>query len=155
MITGPLDLASRLSRAPRDLDVVHWASVAAILLFFSLVGSRFVLAPGLLLGREAGDFRLPSHGAGTQLLRTAPVVLSFRRDNVILFGGGVYKRLEELRAPLQAQAREHPGALLLVLADQQVSINSVTRLTELAMEAGFAGVQLAGRGEETSAPGPR
>ena len=133
MITRPLDLASRLSRAPRDLDVVHWASVAAILLFFSLVGSRFVLAPGLLLGREAGEFTLPRHGAGTQLLRTAPVVLSFRRDNVILFGGGVYKRR----------------------ADQQVSINSVTRLTELAMEAGFAGVQLAGRSEETSAPGPR
>lgn len=154
MITRPLDLAARLSRPPRDLDVLHWVSLAGILLFFSLAGSRFVLAPGLLLGRGAGEFTLPRHGAGTQLLRTAPVVLSFRRDNVILFGGGVYKRLEELRGPLQTQAREHPGALLLVLADQQVSITSVARLTELAMEAGFAGVQLAGRTEPVAPAGP-
>lgn len=152
MITRPLDLQAKLSRPPRDLDVMHWVSVAAAVLFFSLAGSRFVLAPGLLVGKDATGFALPRPGGELQRLRTAPVVLSYRRDNVILFGGGVYKRLEELREPLAAYAREHPGAVLLVLADHQVSILSITRLAELALASGFGGVQLAGQAGEAGAP---
>lgn len=152
MITRPLELEARLSRPPRDLDVMHWVSVAAVMLFFTLAGSRFVLAPGLLIGRDSSGFSLPHHG-GVQNVRTAPVVVSFRRDNIILFGSGVYKRLEDLRGPLEAYARENPGALLLVLADQQVSIMAVSRLAELAMASGFAGVQLAGQaGEAEGSP---
>lgn len=147
MITRPLELEARLSRPPRDLDVLHWVSVAGIGLFFVLAGSRFVLAPGLLMGREADGFALPRPGT-VQNLPTAPVVVSYRRDNMILFGGGVYKRLEELKQPLEAHAREHPGALLLVLADRQVSILAVSELADLAMAAGFGGVQLAGQAGE-------
>lgn len=156
MITRPLELEARLGRPPRDLDVLHWVSVAGICLFFMLAGSRFVLAPGLLMGKDASGFALPRPGS-VQNLPTAPVVVSFRRDNMILFGGGVYKRLEELRAPLQAHAQEHPGAVLLVLADQQVSILAVSRLAELALASGFGGVQLAGQPGEpaggTQGPG--
>jgi len=152
MITRPLDLEARLNRAPRDLDVMHWISVAAVALFFSLAGSRFVLAPGLLVGKD--EFALPRPGSAMRNLRTAPVVVSYRRDNVILFGGGVYKRLEEMRGPLESHAREHPGAILLVLADQQVSILSLTRLAEMALASGFAGVQLAGQAGEAGADAP-
>lgn len=150
MITRPLELAARLSRPPRDLDVMHWVSAAGVMLFFTLAGSRFVLAPGLLIGSDATGFALPRHG-GVQNVRTAPVVVSYRRDNIILFGSGVYKRLEDLRGPLEAHARENPGALLLVLADQQVSILAVSRLAELAIASGFAGVQLAGQAGEVGA----
>jgi biopolymer transport protein ExbD len=154
MITRPLDLESHLSRPPRDLDVMHWVSAAGVALFFLLAGSRFVLAPGLLVGGEATDFALPRHGKGAQNVRTASELLSYRRDNVILFGGGVYKRLEELREPLRAYAKAHEGAVLLVLADRQVSVVSVWQLAEMATEAGFAGVQLAGQAGEAGATQP-
>lgn len=47
MITRPLDLASRLRPPPRGLDWLFVMNVALVALFFSLFGSRFVLAPGL------------------------------------------------------------------------------------------------------------
>ena len=53
MITRPLDLQSRLSAPPRDLDFFAWVNVAVIALFFGLLGSRFVLAPGLPVGVAA------------------------------------------------------------------------------------------------------
>jgi biopolymer transport protein ExbD len=142
MITRPLELEARLSRAPRDLDVMHWVSVAAVMLFFSLAGSRFVLAPGLFVGNDA--YTLPRPGGATQAVRTAPLVVSFRRDNMILFGGGRYQRLEELRGPLEALAREHPNAALLVVAEEQVSMVAMSRLAELAVSVGFTGLQIAG-----------
>lgn len=152
MITRPLDLSARLGRPPRDLDVMHWVTVAAIVLFFSLAGSRFVLAPGLFIGSNA--LSLPKAGAAAQDVRTAPNIVSFRRDNMILFGGGRYQRIEELRAPLEALAREHPDTALLVVADEQVSMVAMGRLAELAYEAGFTGVQVAGRGESGIGPRP-
>lgn len=151
MITRPLDLAARLSRPPRDLDVMHWVTVAGIALFFSLAGSRFVLAPGLFIGSNA--FSLPKAGAAAQDVRTAPNIVSFRRDNMILFGGGRYQRIEELRGPLAVLARDHPDTALLVVADEQVSMVAMGRLAELAHEVGFMGIQVAGRDGPAVGPG--
>lgn len=146
MITRPLELEARLSRPPRDLDVMHWVSVAAVVLFFSLAGSRFVLAPGLFVGNDS--FKLPNAGGAAQEVRTAPLVVSFRRDNMILFGGGRYQRIEELRAPLESLAREHPNVALLVVAEEQVSMVAMSRLAELAVSVGFTGLQIAGPKDE-------
>lgn len=147
MITRPLDLLSRLNRPARDLDVMHWISVIVVMVFFTLVGSRFVIAPGLLIGGNEAEFGLPRLGGGAQYLATAPVVVGFRRDNVILFEGGVYKRLVDLAGPLQAAGRRHRGEILHVMADRQVSVVLVAELSELAIKSGFGGVHMAGRSE--------
>ena len=54
MIARPLDLASRLRPPPQGMGSLHYVNVGLLCLFFSLFGSRFVLAPGLGL-----DFQLP------------------------------------------------------------------------------------------------
>lgn len=153
MITRPLDLAARLGRVPRDLDVMHWLSVVTIVAFFALAGSRFVLAPGLLMGEDPA-FAPPALGAEAQLVATAPVVVGFRRDNVILFEGGVYKRLVDLAGPLEMAGRQHRGEILYVLADRQVSALAITEFAELAVKAGFAGVHLAGAAAGAENPQP-
>ncbi len=153
MITRPLDLDSHLSRPPRDLDTVHWVSVACAALFFLLAGSRFVLAPGLLVA-DAPDFKLMEVGPSGQNVRTAGEVVTYRRDNIILFQGAVYKRLIDLKKPLEQYAMKHRGEVLPVLADQQVSAQSVSQLVELAKVAGFGGVLLLGQTGETAGQSP-
>lgn len=140
MITRPLDLASRLSPPPRDLDVFAWVNAGLIVLFFGLLGSQFVLAPGLPIGVAADSaLDLPRMDGAISAAGPASVVVSYRRDNVILFEGGKYT-LTELRKPMEDYARRHPGAVLLVRADRQVSMQAFLDLCEMAREAGFANV---------------
>ena len=59
MITRPLDLASRLRPEPRNFDWLFFVNGGLIVLFFTLFGSRFVLAPGVavlpaIAGANAG-----------------------------------------------------------------------------------------------------
>ncbi len=143
MITRPLELASRLSPPPRDLDFVAWVNVGVIVLFFSLFGSDFVLAPGLPVGvGEQGTVVLPSVGPASYGAGTASVVVSYRSDRKILFEGGMYS-LSELRKHMEAYVKDHPGAVMLVRADRQVSVQAFADLCEMARTVGFANVLLA------------
>jgi len=143
MITRPLDLQSRLSPVPRDLDFFAWVNVAVIGLFFGLLGSRFVLAPGMPIGL-AGDnaLELPQISGANEGAGMASVVVSYRRDNVILFEDGMYT-LPELRKHMEAYIKKHPGAVLLVRADRQVSFQAGLDLCEIARQVGFVVAQVA------------
>lgn len=141
MITQPLELASKLRSAPRDLDVFFWANGALIVLFFSLLGSRFVLAPGMPLKvGEGANLELPHIGTTAQ--GAASVVVSYRRDEMLLFEGGIHD-IRDIRAKFAEYAKAHPGAVLLVRVDKQVSMQGFLALCDLAREVGFANVLVA------------
>lgn len=141
MITRPLDLSSRLSPPPRDLDVMFWVNVGVIVLFFSLLGSRFVLASGLLIGGDrSGAVELPRSASVTQA--AVELVVGYRRDNMILFEGGIYD-LRELRPLLRDYAQKHPGGTMLVQAERQVTLQDLARLADVAIDVGFRNVLLA------------
>ncbi len=155
MITHPLDLQSKLSAPPRDLDMLFWVNVGAVLLFFSVLGSRFVLAPGLPV-QVGSALELPQSAATTQ--GTAPVVVSYRRDNMVLFEGGIFV-LDDLRPRFQEYAKAHPGAVLLVRYDKAVSMQGFVTLCDLAHATGFASVLVAAEPQAGEAgaklnPGP-
>lgn len=140
MITSPLDLQSRLSPPPRDLDFFAWVNVGVIALFFGLLGSRFVLASGETIGLQGGGgIDLPRAGSAAINAEETSVVLSYRSDNVILFEGGKYA-LPELKKHMEAYAKKHPDAVMLVRADRQVSMQAFLDLCEMARAAGFARV---------------
>ena len=143
MITRPLDLESRISPPPRDLNFVAWVNAGLIVLFFGLLGSRFVLAPGMAVGvGEPATIDLPATGAASASPGAASVVVSYRRDNVILFEGGMYS-LTELRRHMENYVKGHPGAVMLVRADRQVSMQAFLDLCEMARSVGFANVLVA------------
>ena len=131
-----------MSPPPRDLDFVAWVNVAVIVLFFALLGSRFVLAPGVLVGSGIERLTLPA-ASNLQLAPTASVVVSYRSDEVILFEGAIVKRTE-LQQKLEAYAKKHPGEVLLLLADKHVSTQAVFELSMIAQSVGFAYVLMAG-----------
>ncbi len=150
MITRPLDLRAQLALPPRDFDVVFWVNVGVICLFFALLGSRFVLAPGLAVGvNQAAELELPRVASAEQ--GTTSVVVSFRRDNMILFEGGIYE-FASFRSVLQRYAEARPGASMLVRVDKQVSMQGFLELCDLAREAGFSNVLVAAEQAENSAP---
>jgi len=47
MIAGPLELSSRLTPPPRDLDGFFWLNVGAVGMVFGLLGSPFIVAAGV------------------------------------------------------------------------------------------------------------
>jgi biopolymer transport protein ExbD len=148
MITRPLDLESRLSPPPRDFTAVAWVNAGVIALFFTLLGSRFVLAPGLLI-------ELPTMDPASMSAVETSVVVNYRRDGVILFGTGMYSPAE-LQAALEEYVRKHPaskGSTLQVNADKQVSTQALTNLGDIAAAAGFAKMVVAGR-ERPAADNP-
>jgi len=152
MITRPLDLESRMSPPPRDFNSVAWVNVGLIVLFFSLLGSRFVLATGVLVGvGEAGVIELPSVNPASASTAATSVVVSYRRDNVILFEGGMYS-LAELRKHMERYTRNNPGSVMLVRADKQVSNQALADLFAMAGAVGFKNVLLAAEPTVTENP---
>ena len=150
MITRPLDLESRLSPPPRDLDFMAWVNVAVIVLLFAMFGSQTVLLPGVPIGvGESSQIELPTTGPASGDAGTASVVVSYRRDNVILFEGGMYS-LADLRKQMAGYVKKHPGAVMLVRADRQVSMQAFLDLCDMARSVGFANVRVAA---ETPEPG--
>lgn len=129
MITRPLDLESRLSPPPRDFTAVAWVNAGVIALFFSLLGSRFILAPGLLI-------ELPKADPASITVVPTSTVIHYDRDNVIMFEGGIYT-LAELRPRLAEYARQHPATIVQVNADKQVSAQAMTNLGGLVRSFGL------------------
>ncbi len=142
MITRPLGLESRLSAPPRDLDLFFWVNIGAVALFFTLLGSRFVLAPGQLVQVGQGNGRIELPQSGSAVPAAASVVVSCPRDDMVLFEGGIYT-LRDLRVPMEAYTKKHPGAALLVRVDKQVSMQGFLDLCDLARAAGFSQVLVA------------
>lgn len=142
MITRPLELESRLSPPPRDLDFVAWVNVGVIVLFFSLLGSRFVVPPGMPISLgEQNYLTLPLGGGTGESPPGESVVVNYLRDNVVLFEDGMYS-LADLRKQMAVYTKKHPDAVMLVLMDRQVSVQAFLDLSNMAKAAGFAHVVL-------------
>jgi biopolymer transport protein ExbD len=142
VITRPLDLQSRLSAPPRDADVFFWLNVTVVALFFGLLGARFIQGTGeqVQLDGATQGFAVPQESTVTHA--PASVVVSYRRDNMVLFEGGIFD-LRDLQAPLEKYARLHPGSTLMARVDKAVSAQGLLDLCDLARKAGFAQVLLA------------
>jgi biopolymer transport protein ExbD len=144
MITRPLDLASKLSPPPRSFDVFFYVNVGLLALFFSVFGSRFVLAPGLGV-----EFQLPRMAGAEAGARQTTHVISVLPSGQIFAGDGLMN-LPQLREWLKTQAGTVPHPVLLVRASAGVTGASLTEITSAARGAGF-GVVLAVEDPETGA----
>ncbi|MEI6861723.1 MAG: hypothetical protein WCL04_05660 [Verrucomicrobiota bacterium] len=145
MITQPLGLTARLRPLPPGHDAIFYVNMMLIALFFTLFGSRFVLAPGLevsLVGpREA--IRLPAMPGAVAGARTTDVTLTIQSSDMIMVDTAVL-RMADVPAWLAGQAKNRKNLRLLVKADQSLPTGDLTHLFEMADKAGFS-VLLAGQ----------
>jgi biopolymer transport protein ExbD len=100
---------------------------------------------------EEGAIQLPAVGAPVEIPGQTSVVVSYRRENVILFEGGVYS-LPDLKKQMTDYVKKHPGAVLLIRADRQVSVQAFFDLCDMARSAGFASVQAAAEPQGPESP---
>jgi biopolymer transport protein ExbD len=134
MLARPLDLASRLQPPSKRSDALAYVNVGLIAVFFSLFGSRFVLAPGLGV-----EFRLPEY-SGTREAATATTChVSVLHSGQIFTDDGLLS-LAELRAWLKDQAERSHQPRLLIQASAGVTLAELSDIQSAAHEAGFAGV---------------
>lgn len=131
MITRPLDLASRLRPPPRNFDVWFFVNAGLIVLAFFVLGSRFVLAPGLGV-----DFQLPEMaGARLDAARTTHDIAMNDAGLIIAEEGSV--SLERLGEWLQEEAKKTKDPVLLVRASAGVKSADQAKIVSLARAAGF------------------
>lgn len=144
MISRPLDLESRMSPPPRDLNFVAWVNVGLIMLFFSLLGSKFVLATGVPIGTDA----LVMGVSGTN------AIVKYRGPNMVLFNDGIYT-MADLRKQMERYIKEHPGAVVLLEIDGQAPVQAFVDLSHLAKELGYANLVLATEAKAGETPAGR
>lgn len=131
MITRPLDLAARLRREPRNSDFLFFVNGGLLVLFFSLFGSRFVLAPGLGV-----DFRLPEMAGARAGAATTERVISVLPSGQIFAANGLLN-LAQLREWLRTEAAKLKEPSLLVRASAGVPLAQLAEIVSAAQEAGF------------------
>lgn len=137
MITGPLELASRLRKTAQGGSALFYVNVGLLALFFGLFGSRFVLSPGLGI-----DFALPAAGeAGTSVF-AAEVVIAVPTSGTALVDGQVFD-FKALSAWLNTQDAKKGRRRLLVQASAALPARDLAEIYSMAAEAGFIGVLIA------------
>ncbi len=137
MITSPLDLRRHLTEPEQRFDPIPLLDLILIGLFFVLLSSRFVFAPGL-------DVDLPEVGSEALSALPTAAVLTIRENEMILFGGDRL-RLEELERRLRSfvGSEEIGETILLVKAHRKVEVQLLLEILDLARRSGFTRVQIA------------
>ena len=131
MLTKPLDIASKLRPEPRGFDALFWVNVGALMLFFMLFGSRFVLAPGLGV-----DFEVPAMTGSLAGAARTTHVISVARPGLIFTDDGALNRTQ-LTGWLAEQGATSENPSLLVRANAAIPVTALTDIISTAQLAGF------------------
>jgi biopolymer transport protein ExbD len=114
-----------------------------IVLFFSLLSSRFVFAPGISLSLPT-TARAPGDIVAASSVLT---VSEIEGREMLIFNGGIFT-LETLQRAFDERERTSEAEILLVRLDQTVSMQLLVRVCELAEFSGFSRVQIAAKPEK-------
>lgn len=149
MITRPFDFEVHLAKPESRLDLVPFLNVGVILLFFGVLGSRFVLAPGVAINlRLPATATTPPDALPTSRVLTVGEV---EGREMLIFEGRILN-LASFERLLREKAAEFSGDVLLVRMDRDVSTSLLARICELAKHAGFNQILLAAEPEAAASP---
>ncbi|WP_269541407.1 ExbD/TolR family protein [Cerasicoccus fimbriatus] len=144
-LVQPLDLQSRLRTPPTGADVAALFDILLIVVMISLLGSRFVFAPGSTVALE--DLQLPeSRFAQLAGVPTVDVLTLLQDDRVIY--DGQFMTAEDWSLGLEedlVEVRRSNNAILLIKADGRISLQAFLRISDRARQAGYTRVQIAER----------
>ena len=144
MITRPLDLASRLRPEPRNFDWLFYVNGVALVFFFTLFGSPFVLAPGLSV-----EFRLPVAEGANANARPITHSITVQASGQVFTPQGNLKieltpqgnlKMEQVEQWLAAQAKTAKAPVLLVRGDAEVHQSVMVAISGTATKVGFVDV---------------
>lgn len=147
MIVQPFNFTAQLKQTRVGFDVVPFVDFALILIFFTWMGSSFVLAPGLTVNLPAMENPNADAVPTSRVLTVGEV----EGRELIIFDNRV-QTLETLEQSFIDHPPEGRGEVLLLRLQRDVSVQLLVRINELAARAGFAAVQIAAEPERVAAP---
>jgi biopolymer transport protein ExbD len=127
MTVRPLELASRLRPEPRNFDWLFFVNAGLLVFFFSVLGSRFVVAPGLQIESMVG--------ARASATPTTHFISVSNSGTIFAPQGPV--TLEGLKKWLADEARATKSPSLLVIAAGGVLVDKQAAIVSAATKAGF------------------
>ncbi|MCX6956889.1 MAG: hypothetical protein NTV51_32595 [Verrucomicrobia bacterium] len=133
MITRPLDLAAHLRPAPRSQDWLFFVNAGLIVLFFSLFGARFVLAPGIGLDVPT----MPGAMAGA--VRTTHRISVLGADLIYVDEGAMNARQLVRWFEREAKKTKDPSLLMLIAPGVPTTVS--VDIAQAARTSGFVRVQ--------------
>ncbi len=138
MITRPFNFESRLKELPTRFDSIPFINVGLLGLFFVLLSSRFVLAPGIAIDLPTVEGVPRDVAAASRVL-----TLSESQGAEMLIFEGRMCTLESFKQLLEARKGEFESDVLLVRADRDVSLQLLAKVWALGAQAGFSRILLA------------
>lgn len=148
MIVQPFNFTSRLKQASVGFEIVPFIDFCLILVFFAILGSPFVVAPGLTVNLPTMQAPVADAVPTSRVLTVGEV----EGRELIIFDNRV-QTLVTLEKSFADDPAEGPGEVLLLRLRRDVSVQLLVRINELAAKAGFAAVQIAAEPERTT-PAP-
>lgn len=139
------------SEIPKGARLGFWPFVdlCAIGLFFALFSSKFVMAPGITLALPEVDNPQVAISPYNEVVSISEV----KGEEMIFFQDSVLN-LESFARYLEKRGGVQDGTTLLVRADARVTMQTLSSLSEIAMRAGYAKVQLAAEAHKDRSGNP-
>ena len=136
--TEPLGLMAQLKRPPISFDMIPVLDLLVIALLFSLLFTRFVMLPGVRVD-------LPDSGMQMQPSNLPVAVLTIGNRGMLFFDGAVFE-LNSIDPSFQNYIEELSGkdVVLLVKTEGSMDLQLFLELCQMAQNAGFVQVQIAG-----------
>ena len=122
------------------IDAVPLVNVVLLVLMFFLLGSAFVLQPGV----NVNMLSLPLSTLNVGTPAQGALMITVTRDDLIFFNDE-RTDLVKLKESLEKSAQRFPGIRLVVKADQRVSYERLVQILDLVKAAGIQHVLLATR----------
>lgn len=142
--TASFGLLERLKRPQVKVDVIPVLDLMVLGLLISMLFTRFVMLPGVRVDLPATDLRMQHNAASV-------AVLTIGNDGMLFFDGSVYKHSSiEQAFRSHLEATEELNAVLLVKAQAAMELQLFLDLCQMAQQAGFVQVQIAGEKVEAA-----
>jgi biopolymer transport protein ExbD len=147
-LTSPLGLMRHVRRPNLRLEVVPWLNVILLGWLMSLLSSSYIYAPGLAVGlvglpNTSPRLALPESASQLSLLHI-DAALTILPPFYYLDDGRHYQSdLPKALRDIVANDNHRPDLVLLLKYNRNVSAQTVSDVSTMAREAGFATVQQA------------
>ncbi len=139
---NPVNVFAKIPHERMTISAVAIFDILLIALIFTLVSSKFVLAPGLSIS-VTSDKALPIMNTPERTLVDSDLsVLTAVGNSMLIFDGDIYdkKSLAKKMSNLKGK-----NEVLLIKVDKNLTIQSLVEIAELAKTGGFKQIHIAAK----------
>lgn len=142
----PVDTSSKVRRERITLCSAALVDILLIALMFTLLGSKFILAPGFALEFEGN--KLPTSKSPDAAVVDGDLsVLNAKGNTMIIFDGAIFNT-ESFAKKMRSHKAGTKGGVLLIKADKNVDTQTLLDICAAARAGGFGKIHLAAAPEE-------